>query len=311
MACLEPAGGEWMNRDSSVPSPTRPDSGPIFADTLPILGAITLFGLGLRLFNLGTHPLWLDEALSLHFARLPWYELLTSSSTSDPNPHFYCLFLKAWSMLVDSEFLLRLPSALAGTLVIPLTFTMARQLSDRRIGLLAAALVATSALQLRYSQEVRPYAIMTLAAVLAIWGLVHLLPRHPTPPGHAAASEVEPHRAWLLPWLAYTGGTAIALQTHNSMVLLLACSNGIALACWLLSHWWPMMLQRTLLWPALMVTILVAAGCASLKFRPAIQAVITLLLAVQAVADFRLYRRNHRAPWDQVARFVRDGRRPG
>jgi len=95
------------------------------------------------------------------------------------------------------------------------------------------------------------------------------------------------------------------------MVLLLACSNGIALACWLLSHWWPMMLQRTLLWPALMVTILVAAGCASLKFRPAIQAVITLLLAVQGVADFRLYRRNHRAPWDQVARFVRDGRRPG
>jgi len=406
-------------RSRPVPAATvSPGGGWAAVHAWPILGAIVILGLGLRLFDLGTHALWLDEALSLHYARLPFRELITRLSEGDVNPPFYYLLLKAWTVLGDSEFILRLPSALAGVLVIPLTFVIGSHLSGRRAGLLAAALVATSDLQLRYSQEARPYSLMTLAAAVSIWGLLKLLEIPSASKRLGPASDLSSRQASFLPWLAYIGGTAVALHLHNTMVLLPACSNGIALVWWfttgkrrrgflarwlvantvvlvlwspalllaasqalgvlrstwmrptdahgaatlvantytatsggrwvmilfvvvaaggawtmrrrpwplafaltfaggvplltyLISLWRPIMLQRTLLWPTLMVTILVAAGCTRPRSRPAMLALAALLLALQGMADVRLYQRARPEPWDQLVKCVQDGLRAG
>ena len=66
------------------------------------------------------------------------------------------------------EFAVRLPSVVAGTLVIPVLYELGRELYDRRTGLIAAAFAAASPLLVWYSQEVRMYTFATLFGLLAV-----------------------------------------------------------------------------------------------------------------------------------------------
>ena len=63
--------------------------------------------------------LWLDEASSVWFARLPLGDLLFR--LCDPHPPGYYLLLKGWLALGESEVWLRLPSVLASLLAVVLT----------------------------------------------------------------------------------------------------------------------------------------------------------------------------------------------
>lgn len=181
------------------------------------IAAVTLLGAALRLYGLGTPALWYDEALSLHYARMPIVDLVSHLGRTEVNTPFYYLLLKAWTILGDSEFLLRLPSALAGILCILVVHALGRLVGGPRVGLLAALFLATSSVHIRFSQEVRPYALMALAAGVALWGLTRLLQGS----GGVAA------------WFAYVAGTSIALHLHNTMVLLPFLANLAALVWWL------------------------------------------------------------------------------
>jgi len=178
---------------------------------------VTLLGAALRLYKLGTPALWYDEALTLHYARMPVGDLLTQLGLTEVNTPFYYLLLKVWTVMGDSEFLLRLPSALAGIACIPVIYAIGRRLGDARVGLLAALFLALSSIHIRYSQEVRPYSIMALAAGVALWGLARLLMG----------------KGGLATWSAYVVGTSVALHCHNTMVLLPLLANLVALAWWL------------------------------------------------------------------------------
>lgn len=200
--------------DSSSPGPSRPGAIP------PLFGiaVVTLLGAVLRLYKLGTPALWFDEALSIHYAHVPVGELLHQLGRTDVNTPFYYLLLKAWTVLGgDSEFWLRLPSALAGILCIPVVHAMGRRLGGSGVGLLAALFLATSSIHIRYSQEARPYALMVLAAGIALWGLTRLMQ------GSGGVTV----------WSAYVVGTGVALHCHNTMVLLPALANLVALVWWL------------------------------------------------------------------------------
>ena len=68
----------------------------------------------------------------------------------------------------DGELAVRLPSLIAGTLVIPALYELGRELYDRRTGLVAAAFAAVSPLLIWYSQEARMYAFVALFGLLAL-----------------------------------------------------------------------------------------------------------------------------------------------
>ena len=74
---------------------------------------------------------------------------------------------------------MRLPSLIAGTLVIPALYELGRELFDRRTGLIAAAFVTVSPLLIWYAQEARMYAFVTLFGVLALLTQVRVM-RSPT-----------------------------------------------------------------------------------------------------------------------------------
>lgn len=143
--------------------------------------AITALGAGLRLFHLGTQSFWVDEAVSLRFARYPLSELIGQMlSHHEVHPPLYDAALHLWSEVAQGEVWVRLPSALLGTLSIGLVYWLGRETgADGRTSVLAAGLFALSAFNVYISQEAKSYALgifFSLAAMAVFARLLH----HPT-----------------------------------------------------------------------------------------------------------------------------------
>src|SRR5262245_42333986 len=109
---------------------------------------VTLLGLGLRLYQIGTEGLLPDEGISIQRVRDAHWDYLRP---------LYFLVLWLWIRLGDSVAMLRLPSALMGAGTIPLVYLIGQRLFTPRAGLIAALLVAVSPLHLNHSQEIRMY----------------------------------------------------------------------------------------------------------------------------------------------------------
>mgnify|MGYP003976764195 FL=1 len=141
---------------------------------------ITLFGLVLRLLLAG-QSLWLDEAASVVIASQP-LKVLIPSLAGDFHPPLYYLLLKPWlSLAGQSEFLLRLPGILIGTLTVPALFLLVKTVFVPKkklkfeIAHLAALLLALNPLHIYYSQELRMYSLSALLATLSWYFLAKWL----------------------------------------------------------------------------------------------------------------------------------------
>lgn len=160
---------------SRVVPDVEPD-GPFFVPGLALIG---LFALAVRVMHLDI-PLRYDEAVTwLEFASGSWTHAATWYST--PNNHIlHTLAVKASTALFGSDpWAIRLPALLAGSaLPVAVGWTAARLL-DARVGLLAAALVATSPVLVEYSVNARGYALLALSVVLLV-GVTDQLLRNAT-----------------------------------------------------------------------------------------------------------------------------------
>jgi len=126
-------------------------------DTLR-LRLVLLLGLLLRLFDLGAKDIWHDEAISLLEALGPLKAAFPPFDVPcDFHPFTYSLFLHFWMHLGQSEWIVRLPSALAGTAALYFLYLIARELFNRETALTAALLGAVSPLWIYYSQDARMY----------------------------------------------------------------------------------------------------------------------------------------------------------
>ena len=107
---------------------------------------ITCVAFWVRLMNLTTQSLWRDEVDSIVLSGLELQELPTSLFIVGHNGPLYFIGLYFWRKLVGiSEFALRYPSALFGTLAVPLGYILARRLGvSRWVGLLLSLLLATA-----------------------------------------------------------------------------------------------------------------------------------------------------------------------
>jgi mannosyltransferase len=131
---------------------------------LAVIMALAAF---LRIHELGSHSLWNDELMSVSYARSDgfWERLLRSTTTI--NMAFYYVVLHFWVMLGQSDFWVRLPSVIFGLLAIPAIYALGSHLFDKKVGLIAALLIAVHALHIEYSQEARSYSLVVLFAILS------------------------------------------------------------------------------------------------------------------------------------------------
>jgi 4-amino-4-deoxy-L-arabinose transferase-like glycosyltransferase len=132
--------------------------------------------------------------------------------TSITPPLHYGLAWLAVQFGGDSTVLVRLPSLLLGTAIVPLLFVLARRVRNARAGLLAAALMALSPFAIWYSDEARAYATMMLLVALSTLALLR-----------AVESG---GRRW---WAIYAVAACAALWTHYTAVFVI-----VAQAAWAL-----------------------------------------------------------------------------
>jgi mannosyltransferase len=137
---------------------------------------IVLFGFAVRVVSLSGDSFWFDELLTLHAAQQDAGTILTERALDRP-PGYSLLEHYAIGLWGEGEFGTRLLSAAAGTLTIPLLYVAGSLIANRRIGVLAALLIAVAPFHLRYSQEARGYAIQVALAVAATACLLLALKR--------------------------------------------------------------------------------------------------------------------------------------
>lgn len=139
------------------------------------LGVILLLAIGVRLHGLTATAIWCDEASSIVTSQYPIAELLFHAA-HDVHPPLYYLLLHGWMALFGEGLLaIRALSLVVGVATVLVGILLVRQLATRRATLLAALLLAVFPFAVRYSQEVRMYALLTLLLLSATLALLHWL----------------------------------------------------------------------------------------------------------------------------------------
>jgi 4-amino-4-deoxy-L-arabinose transferase-like glycosyltransferase len=150
--------------------------------------ALTLLAFARQLYQLDLVNLWWDESLSLQRAESPWPDLLLGRLvisdgdndivTRDQHPFAYFVLLRAFVATTGiTEFALRLPAAMASTLLVPTLWSLARLFERRDVvpfgaALAAALLAALSPFHLWFGHEVRMYAQVAVLAPLSLYWLL-------------------------------------------------------------------------------------------------------------------------------------------
>jgi 4-amino-4-deoxy-L-arabinose transferase-like glycosyltransferase len=94
---------------------------------------------------------------------MSFYDIFFKFLPGDFHPPIYYLILKFWTSVFGfSEISLRIPSVIFGILTIYVVYLIGKKLINKKVGLIASALLATSGLHVYYSQEARMYALVTL-----------------------------------------------------------------------------------------------------------------------------------------------------
>jgi len=144
--------------------------------TILYITLILILGFGLRIFNIGFYSLWNDEAGQLLAALQPtisgMIDIMKTHAMAMPLDY---LITRLISRITLSESILRLPSAMWGSLSILFFFLFTKELlspytDGTRISLFASFIFTLSPIHIYYSQEMRFY-----AALGAFFWLVNLL----------------------------------------------------------------------------------------------------------------------------------------
>jgi mannosyltransferase len=184
--------------------------------SLVLLGAIFVAAAWLRLTALDRQSLWFDEADAVIRAQSDLMTVLRTFIQPGENGPLYHLLLHFWIDVAGaSEKAVRLPSAVAGLLTIPLMYLVGLRTLGQRAGLLAAGLLAISPYHVWYSQEAKMYSMAVLLTLLSTALLIESLRRN--------------ERRW---WAGYVIVTTLGFYFHVTTVLIFGAHCAFVLLTW-------------------------------------------------------------------------------
>ena len=174
--------------------------------------SILLIGFYLRILGLNSRPLWFDESIEYWMAAVRWPLIAQNVAQATHDPPLYSYFLHFWMRGGINEFWLRLPSLFASMLSVAGVLYLGCSLSGRKVGLLAGLILAVSAADVRYAQEVGQYA---LVVCFTTWNLIFLY------------KAVHQNR-WL--WWCLWGLTALLnIYSHYGATIVILATSSIVL----------------------------------------------------------------------------------
>ena len=200
-------------------APTKPLSQKRFSSNFPLISLLVLIAAFALLWKLGTGSLaaW-DEAiyaqvskeivrsgdwLTLHWEYQPWFE---------KPPLFMWITALFYRLFGVSEFWARVPSALSGIALIGVTYLIGKSTYGKRIGFLAAAILATCYHFLSFSRFGTMDVMLTLFIYLTLYAYLRL--------------NNENQKWWYLVW----SSCALALMVKGAGGLIAPAAIVLALA---------------------------------------------------------------------------------
>lgn len=199
------------------------------AAALPVIAALALLA---RIHWSRQPSLWFDESFFWKLSRFPFFEVL-SRTAADNYPALYPLLLKVWCEVFGySAAAMRSLSAVCGVATVfgAYLFCLAALRANgreapaprqRSTALLAAALVALSVFQIRWSWDVKMMTLGAMLSVLSSWALLR-------------AMRLERMRAWLV----YAALALAFLHTHYYALFSVFAQIAFAAITYLRSaHW--------------------------------------------------------------------------
>jgi mannosyltransferase len=184
-----------------------------------LLLAIFFIGLALRLYELDADSLWFDEIYSASRAQEGMESLLTYSVVYQHPPLADIVTWFVIAVFGKSDFVLRLPAVLFGSLSILLTYKVGTTLWTSQVGLIGAFLLAVNPYHVQHSQQARPYALMIFLALLSLIFLLRAL---------------QTNRKRL--WLGFVVCTSLSLYTHYFAFLFMPAE--VVFAAWVIAEDW-------------------------------------------------------------------------
>ncbi len=135
---------------------------PTRSGALWVLAFLTALGVAMRFASLGVQSYHHDEVITV--ARVipgSFTDMLKQVKGSESNPPLYYVLAWIWAKAFGTgEVGVRSLSALFGAATVPIAYCIGAELSNRRAGLITAALVAVNPMLIWYSQEARSYALL-------------------------------------------------------------------------------------------------------------------------------------------------------
>jgi 4-amino-4-deoxy-L-arabinose transferase-like glycosyltransferase len=195
-----------------------------------LLLLLTLLAFARLVWRWDLRNLWWDESLSLQRAESPLPALIVGTfsfddgvnivESTDQHPPLYFALLGGFIRLAGAnDLVLRFPSAIAATLLVPMSWAFARLLQRRKLAppgtaMWAALFAALNPFLLWYGREARMYALIPLLALLSTYCLLRW-------------TSDEPQRRLRLMPLWYAISLGLLLGTHFLSFLILPVHAGL------------------------------------------------------------------------------------
>lgn len=122
----------------------------------------------LRIWGLGDESLWLDEGFTYRRAYVSLPVLIADLKVQTQGIAYYVIERGWCRVFGTSEFALRFPSVIFGTLSVLALYLLAVRFFSRSMASLAALILAVNPFAVFYSQDARPYALFLLAALASL-----------------------------------------------------------------------------------------------------------------------------------------------
>ena len=188
------------------------------------VAALAVTGAVIRLIS--QRPLWIDEATTARVTDASWENLAHAARGADAHPPLLdALVWASRQVFGSSDVALRLPSLVAGALLVPAVYVTAEKLFDRRVGLIAAVVVAIGPGFVWLSGAAQAGALAALLTTISVLALM---------------MAVDDGR--LFRWVLFGGATTLLLWSHQlALVTVAALHVAAGLVAWrrrqLLTGW--------------------------------------------------------------------------
>lgn len=155
-----PKMAQTTPQHGALPQPSRTASYAILLGILLCHAALSFHAIAAKTF-------WFDEGMSVGIARLDFYNFLRILWRREGNMSLYYLALRGWMHLGSSPAFVRSLSVLFSLGAVTAIYFLGQRLFNSSIGLIACALLAFNAWEIRYAQEARSYTLMVLLCIVS------------------------------------------------------------------------------------------------------------------------------------------------